>query len=276
MTFLTRPGRLSDQRQLSQLGKHQSTKGENVWLVEGNGAIWGYLVTRPVPGLAHIAEIDGYVSPDKRGQGFGTNLLNTAQTDLKDTCITQLSYCITSLDTPTARFLQNRGFFVEHEEWEMSLALEGESEIELFPAGYTTRTHPAPYAASLFRTLYDACFRHTPAYQPYQSDAEVLAELRNEVELLFLYHNDVPIGFVWMRQPRPGCGEIEPIGIIPSYQQQGHAFRLLHTCLKQSYQQGQKHIQLGVWQTNIPAIKLYKRLGFQKTAHSIYLAYNLK
>lgn len=269
-----RPGHATDIHSLHTLGKHQTTPNEQVWVLEQTGDLLGYLVTRPVPGLPHLVEIEGMIKATQRRQGLGRSLLRHAQNQLALQGIRQLSYAVPSLNAPSAQFLQRCGFFVEHEEWEMVYDNSLLPEMVRFPAGYTTQTYPTLPAITHFRQLYELSFANTPAYQPYTSDDEVRQELERPTDLLFLCHDLVPVGFVWMRS-RPGYGEIEPIGIIPTYQKQGHAHRLLQTSLHHLHQQNITPIKLGVWQTNKPAIKLYQKLGFKKTAHDYYLAYNL-
>jgi GNAT superfamily N-acetyltransferase len=104
----------------------------------------------------------------------------------------------------------------------------------------------------------------------------VLAELVNPEDILFLMHRTRSIGFAWLRWPRSGVVELEPFGIIKSYQGRGLGRLFLEKVLAQAASLGAERMELGVWQENDRAIQLYQRAEFRQVGQTIYLAYSVE
>jgi ribosomal protein S18 acetylase RimI-like enzyme len=144
------------------------------------------------------------------------------------------------------------------------------------PFPYATRSLDKGAAASLFNRLYDESFASMPWYQPYQSNQEVIAELNDPANLLFLWRGNEPIGFAWLRWNGSDSVEIEPVGIIYNYRGKGLGRALLLQALHQLKQLGAEIVRLGVWKSNATAVRLYQSLGFERQFQLIYLARKLK
>lgn len=227
----------------------------------------GYALTAPIPGLPGQIELDGGILPAWQRQGYGSALLQHVRQHAGPV---HLSYCVASLDSPAAHFLQRRGFTVEHEEW----VLGRPSLNELLPIPERSDGHCAPFvnrrrAIHTFCALYDASFAAHPWYQPYTA-AEVDATLVAAQDILFLRRDDIPIGFAWLHI-HDGVGEIEPFGIVDGWQGLGYGRFLLTAVLHQLAQRGATTAQIGAWHNNHPALHLYQSLGFQHHHTQTYL-----
>ncbi len=230
------------------------------------GDVAGYTAVWPVPGLPEIVEIDGFIAPRWQRQGWGSRLLRQLVQDFNGRTPLQLSWQTPSLDTPGARFLQKRGFSLEHEEWLMELTdLSG-----LPPTAITLQTFDRVTAVTQFLRLYDASFSHTPWYQPF-TPQEVAADLTNAKDLYFLTPEDRPIGFAWVRPSGKGAVEIEPMGIVREWQRRGYGRRLLLATLHQLARQNSHTVRIGVWAENTAAVHLYQSAGFRRVASLFYL-----
>lgn len=244
------------------------------WLMLVNEELVGYTAVLPVPGLPGLVEMEGFITPNWQRQGAGTRLLHHVQAQLTGTNVQQLSYAVSSLDTPAARFLQKHHFFIEHEEWLLTLSPLSHYSSTIDHAQLTFKTLPQSQAISLFQQLYRASFHNTPWDQPF-SDAEIAHSLDDHNPITFLFERDTAVGFIWVRRQSDTAVMLEPIGIIKEKQGQGYGRYLLQTLLNQLKSAGISTVTIGVWANNATAVHLYRSLGFQKTSSLIYLAYNL-
>ncbi len=78
-----------------------------------------------------------------------------------------------------------------------------------------------------------------------------------------------------LRLDSEGTGIVEPLGILPAYQNQGYGRCLLTAAMRVLAQRGAERIEIGAWRDNERAIDLYRSLGFRHKKTITYLAYNL-
>lgn len=244
------------------------------WVLLVDGEVVGYTAVLPVPGLAGLVELEGFITPHRQREGLATALLHHVQMELQNSDIRQLSYSVTALNTPAARFLQKNNFFIEHEEWIMLLNLTHHSPFTIHNSSFTIKQFPRQQTISLFQQLYTASFAGTPWDQPF-SEAEVAHLLTKNDPIYFLFDAEGAVGFTWMRQLSATAVALEPIGIIKEKQGMGYGRLFLQTLLNQLAAKGIKIVQIGVWANNETAVHLYQSLGFKKTKSLYYLAYNL-
>ncbi len=226
----------------------------------------GYTAVWPVPGLPRIVEIDGFVAPRWQRRGWGGRLLERLVQDFRGRAPIQLSWQTHSLETPGARFLQERGFSLEHKEWLMELT----DWRGLPPAAVPLQTFDRATAVTQFLRLYDASFSHTPWYQPF-TPQEVTADLANAQEIYFLTPEEMPVGFAWVRPSAPGVVEIEPMGIARGWQGKGYGRHLLLAVLQHLSWQNIHTVRVNVWAQNTAAAHLYQSVGFRRVAPVFYL-----
>lgn len=270
------PGERTTPEAFERLLEEMLDSLDHSWVLEVQGKPVGYALATAVPGLDNIYELRGCIDPAERRQGYGGRLLEYVLEALRMGGGRQVSQAVDSPGDPAARFLLKRGFFVEHEEIHMRLERLDSVEMATFPHGFRLRSFHNSEAIDHFLRLYELAFAGRPWYQPYQSAAEVAAELADPAELLFLCQGQDPVGFLWLRWPEVAVSEIEPVGVAPAYQGRGLARPLLLSGLRQAADQGAKKVRLGVWENNAIAIRLYRSLGFRRTKTVTYLAFNLQ
>jgi len=244
------------------------------WVLLVDEEVVGYTAVLPVPGLPGLVELEGFIAPHRQREGLATALLHHVQMALQNSDIRQLSYPVTTLKTPAARFLQKNNFFIEHEEWTMLLNLTYHSPLTIHHSPFTIKLLPRQQTISLFQQLYTASFAGTPWDQPF-GEAEVAHLLTENDPIYFLIEADRAIGFTWLRQLSATAVALEPIGIIKEKQGMGYGRLFLQTLLNQLAAKGITTVQIGVWANNETAVHLYQRLGFKKTKSLYYLAYDL-
>jgi mycothiol synthase len=245
------------------------------WSILADGELAGYAYFTPVPGIENVLDLQGCIDPKRRRQGIGSYLLTHLLELLKQTGPYQLSHAVLSLTSPAALFLFKHSFFIEHIEWLLILESPNRCPVVSIPPGFQLTTYPKAAAIRHFRQMYEVTFQGQPWYQPYTSTKEVGAELLDPADLLFLLDGDKTAGFAWLRMPQSDLGEIEPLGLLPSYQSRGLGYVLLINAIHQLVAQGAERIRIGVWQENQPALHLYQQTGFRHLTTQTYLAYNL-
>ena len=241
-----------------------------VWVIEDEGDPAGYATAIPVPGLPSLMDLALFVTPHKRGKGLGSRALQAMCQELGPLGVTALTYPVPSLAVPAGQFLLRNGFTIEHEEINMVLDNLQQLPPVHFPAGATLLTFSFPLVSQHFRQLYEESFGGTPSYQPY-SDIELMFELPNPADILFLQVNGQLVGFVWARLEGDKVGGIEPLGVVAGQQGRGYGRLLLLAGLHDLARRGARRGRLGVWSSNRPAVQLYESVGFRPVSTRIYL-----
>lgn len=263
----------SARRQLREAAQH----GGRGWVAWMGEKPVGYLTASPVPGLEGVFDLQAYVAAGLRRRRIGSRLLEAALDGLTAAGARQLSHGVESLQSPAAHFLRSHDFYIEHEEWRMEHSdLEDLPPLRL-PPGCSLQTYERAEAIFHFRALYDDSFAPTSWYQPY-AEADVVADLDDAADILFLICHDEPVGFVWTRLKSSSAGkvgEIEPIGVAHNLQGRGYGRALLVAALRRLAQRGVRRARLGVWRKNTPALELYRSAGFRRAGSLYYLAFDL-
>ncbi len=241
------------------------------WLLWAGDEAVGYMTVSPVPGLDGVFSLVGGVLPAYRRQGAGGRLLHHALRRASSLGISQLSHAVADLGSPAAHFLLNHNFFIEHEEWLLRLPNLQTCQLNLPTPVENLHIHPlTPAPVHLFRALYDRSFGGAPWYQPYRRE-EVEDSLDDPDDILFLFKDEQPIGFVWLQ----GMA-IEPIGIVREEWGKGYGRFLLLAALHELKNRGAEQAEIGVWRENETAVHLYQSFGFQHEKTITYLAFDLE
>lgn len=245
-----------------------------VWVAASGRSLHGYVALSALPGLPGLVDLTGGVTPKRRRQGLGGQLLAHAVGHAPALGARHLSARVERLEDDTARFLLRRDFTVGHEE--CLLELYDLSALPPVPdaPGLAVVTLPRERAIAEFIRLYDQSFAGRPWSQPY-TEAEVAAGLGRAEDLLFAMRGGVPVGVVWSERLPNGRGRIEPIGVVSAHQGQGYGRRLLLAALRNLRRQGATVVEIGLWRDNAAAMHLYKSLGFREVANWYYLARDL-
>lgn len=277
--YTARPYQAIDQSALSRQWPQAPTADElaydalGAWLLWEEAELRGCAAIFPAPGLPGVGELTGAVQAEACRRGAAAQLLDAVVNDIEPDAVQNLSYAVDSLDSQEALVLQEYGFGVGHEEWQMAGDVPPAQDKAPLPRGYDVRTLPRAQAIELFLELYDESFAPTAWYQPYSHD-EVNGELRGARDLLFLFHDGEAVGFAWLRD-RGEEGEIEPIGIVPGEQGHGAGRTLLNLALQRLRKRGHRRVRIGAWRQNKAAIHLYESAGLRPVARRYYLLYKI-
>lgn len=242
---------------------------EKGWLAQVDRQPVGYAFLTAVEGLPHMGEINGGVLSSWRRYGIGRALFE----ETKQAAVgrfTVLTAAVTELEGAGAKFLQAQGFVLEHEEVLLELV-----ECEKLPrpqwsAGFQVIQRP-PHASQRFCQLYDQAFCAHPWYQPYE-----LSRLHPQMpDTLFLEHHGRLIGLARLLLSEEGHGQIEPLGILPSFQGQGLGRQLLLAACHYLITEGAQTLRIGAWRYNQPAVRLYQSIGFRPLYYTYYFICDL-
>ncbi len=94
-----------------------------------------------------------------------------------------------------------------------------------------------------------------------------VAELEGEIAGTFILRHQPEAGYAmadWRTElPYSDILVVYTLAVSPRYSHQGIGERLMEFILSYAAQQGIKAVRLDVYEKNIPAIRLYEKLGFQ-------------
>lgn len=250
-------------------------RGGRTWLLYHQDILAGYALVDPLPGLEGVCELGGCIAPKHRRQGFASYLLTHLAAELSDSTLRLITHPVETLDSIAAHFLLKQGWFIEHEEINWQFDEMEDLAVGELPSDYKVETLPLPVSANTFRRLYERSFGGFAWFQPYLDDKEVIQELESAEDIIFLVHDEKPVGFAWVRWQDLLEAEIEPVGLIPDYQHRGLGQPFLEQVLRQAREQGARTIKIGAWKDNFAAISLYRKIGFQLESTKTYLGYQI-
>lgn len=254
--------------------KQRLTHSSFCWVVEVDGTAVGYAALNPVPGLVGLYQLDGGIVPSVQRRGVGAALLTHLLTSMQGTAVTHISCSVDELDGSTAHLLQQHGFVLEHEEWQMKCVM-GEGDFEAGEqTAVTLRQLSHQQTIVQLPSLYDRAFAGTDWYQPFSTE-EVQATLTSPDEFWVLEVDGETLGFAWLHFPQLTLCEIEPIGVVQGHQGRGYGRLLLTTILQKLKQRGVTAVSLGVWRRNKKAIRLYESLHFKKMGATYFFVRQL-
>lgn len=203
------------------------------------------------------APVEIVVDPDHRRQGLGRRVLAELLADGEDQFWAHG-------DLPGAQALAaSTGLDVARELLVLRLELDGAPTPERVPEGVTLRTY-SPADAEAVVAVNARAFAHHP-----EQGAMDLADLERRMsagwfdpEGLFIAERDGRvIGFHWTKI-EGGTGEVYVVGIDPDAQGGGLGTALTARGLRHMYDQGVPVVDLYVEGDNVPALKVYRNLGF--------------
>jgi mycothiol synthase len=225
---------------------------------------------------AGFAVVDGdvlhlVVAPDQRRRGVGTRLLTQA-VDERVGPWRAWSHG----DHPAAKALARRtGFDRVRELWVMRRSLAGLPATPSEAGAVDVRSFRPGDEAEVLR-VNAAAFAHHP--EQGSMDADELAERMAEpwfdpAGLLVAAAGDRLLGFHWTKRHSATLGEVYVVGIDPASQGLGLGKVLVEAGLRHLRDGGADDVLLYVESDNVPAVRLYERLGFTHTRADTHVMY---
>jgi mycothiol synthase len=211
------------------------------------------------------------VSPDRRGEGVGTQLLKRLIME----STTPLRVWAMG-DTPAARALAAAAGMVRQRELLiMERRLDDELPDPVVPPGVEIRTFVPGQDEQEWLQVNAAAFAHHPEQARIDMDdlADRMAEPWFDPTGFFVAIRDgAMIGFHWTKQHRDQLGEVYVLGVAPSAAGRGLGKALLLTGLHSLQQRGSSRVKLYVEADHKVAIELYLTYGFAMASRDVMYA----
>jgi mycothiol synthase len=226
------------------------------------------------------AFLDGRVHPDYRGRGLGSFILQWMETRARQMlsalerdrpAMLRIDFYDRS-DDAIALFEQH-GFRFSLAEDELRRNLEQALPTTGLPEGMTVATW-SPQTASLFFQVYQEAFRERPRFPDWsegvwQRTFAAGASFRPDLSILLLQESE-PVGFAVCHveteetQAVEGLGWMAQMGIGSAWTNQGLGGALLCEIMRRFRADGLGWAGLEVNIDNDKALRLYRRLGFER------------
>ena len=256
------------------LAQPSSNPQRDVFVASREGAPIGFVQVSPELSIGRAVATGGVLEP-YRGRGLERDLIATAVNHSADRGAKVLHMQTSSTDSTVQEALRSAGFESVATYWNMRWEAAAAPPIEL-PQGYVLRTFiPARDEESLTE-LQNAAFGDTWGFCP-NTVEEVAFRVRmsrsDPEGILFIVDSDTPAAYCWTTRSENRFGSIgwiSMVGVRPEYRREGIGRAALAagmTFLKGKEVDG---IELEMDSENVPARKLYDKLGFNKTSETIW------
>lgn len=170
-----------------------------------------------------------------------------------------------------AAWLTAEGFHKLEDNLYMACTLSGHDlSIPPLPEGISVQRLSSLEADELFRCYrrsfseseHRQFFDFTPGQirEAFDGEFDLSIPFNDDASLALVDHGDV-IGFSLVR-PRPEEAHLAMFGLHPGHRGRGLGTALLLRTMQSVHTQGTERITLGVDAVNVPAVKLYEKLGF--------------
>lgn len=273
------PGRL---RQL--WGQPNLLPEDDFFLAESDGAVVGYLtLTRELPVGRVILE--GAVHPAHRGQGIGAVLFSEGLAHGKKLGAPVAHMAVAESWGERRRLLEREGFHVVRRYWRMRLEAVAPVIDVSVPDGMHVRMfHPGDEES--LTTIQNRAFTGSWGFCP-NTVAEVSYRLEMSVYrpggVIFLCQGEAVLGYCWTRideeenrltgDPK---GYVYMVGVDPSLRGRGLGRVMVMAGVAHIRKIVAGAVELEVDSENVPAMALYKSLGFQRKGVVLWYERHLK
>jgi mycothiol synthase len=243
---------------------------QNSWVVEADRAVAAYGV-----GFVHgdAFELDGFVHPQRRGQGLGKWLLDQAEARARELGKERLLAYALAQDERARRLFELSGMREQRRYYRMMIDLEREPAAAEWPDGLRVETFSEEDAELFHEAMGEAFadewgFVHMPFAEWHE--LRLVKDPDFDPTLWFVVRDGNDIAAVMRNEPdRSGAGFVGALGVRKPWRQRGLGLALLQYAFGEFYRRGKRRVALGVDAENpTGATRLYERAG-------MYVAYEV-
>ena len=212
-------------------------------------------------GRGELQHVDGYVHPDARGRGLGTEILRLGEERARERGGTRVHVGTLHADGAARRLLEARGYAFVRAFLRMGIELEAEPTVPAMPDGIAlvslTEADDAEVhavAESAFRDHWDHVPRSLDQFRRrYEAtDRGLWVGARAGDELVAASVNELRFGGGW----------VGSLGTLREWRGRGLAQALLLASFRLFRERGERNVQLGVdAESPTGAVRVYERVG---------------
>jgi mycothiol synthase len=234
---------------------------ENSWLVEDAGVVVAY-----ADYFEHgdRAEIDGYVHPDRKGEGLGSWLVERAEERARSAGMPRLQTWCLAGDADAQRLFTVRGFGEVRRYYRMLIELDGRPPTPVWPGGMRVATFREEDARAFHAAIGES---FAEEWNFVHDSFEQWAEFRLHADdfdptVWFLVWDGPEVAAVLRGERRGEIGWVGSIGVRRAWRKRGLGLALLHHAFGDWHRRGVTTVGLGVDAQNpTEATRLYERAG---------------
>jgi mycothiol synthase len=231
------------------------------WLVEDD-SLAAYAVVFPHP---DSADIDGFVRPDRTGQGLGSWLLRTGEQRIRDRGLTTARTWCLAPDAEARSLFERFGYTEVRRYYRMQIELDASPPPPEWPDGFRVGTFE-PDDARAFHATLDEAFAEEWNFvsMPFGQWVKHRIEAPDhDPTLWFTVRDGKKIAAVLRGDAdRGGAGWIGAVGVLQPWRKRGLGLALLQHAFAEFSRRGKQRVALGVDAENpTGATRLYERAG---------------
>jgi GNAT superfamily N-acetyltransferase len=241
---------------------------ENSWLVSDGGVVaYGDYFEH-----GDRAELDGYVRPDRKGEGLGSWLIDRAEERARAAGKRRLqTFCLAG-DADTVLLFEEHGFAEVRRYYRMLIELGAPPAESEWPAGMRVATFRKDDARAFYDALGESFADEWNFVQdPYEKWCELrLADPDFDPTLWFLVWDGDEVAAVLRGERRGEQGWVGALGVRARWRKRGLGLALLRHAFADWFGRGVTSVALGVDAQNpTGATRLYERAGMDVAYEAI-------
>ena len=268
------PGEHSADSMREILAQPSSAPRRDVFVTSLEGTPVGFLHVSPELRIGR-AVASGGVLEAHRGHGVEAALIEMGVEHSASLGARVLHMQMSSSDVAAHEALESAGFETVASYWGMRWEAAAVPQPGL-PQGYTHRPFTLGRDEEPLTELQNAAFGDTWGFCPNTVD-EIAARVRmsrsDPEGILLILDSDIPAAYCWTTRSENRFGSIgwiSMVGVRPEYRGEGIGRAALAAGMTFLRGKGVEGIELEVDSLNVPARKLYDKLGFRKTSETIW------
>jgi len=234
---------------------------ENSWLIEDAGVAVAY---GDYFEHGDRGEIDGYVHPDRRGDGLGSWLVTRAEERARSEGKVRLQTWCLAGDDDARRLFEARGFAEVRRYYRMLIELDGPSRLPEWPEGMGVATFRQEDARAFHAVIGESFAEEWNfVHDPFEQWRELrIGAVDFDPTLWFLVWDGPEVAAVLRGERRGETGWVGALGVRSAWRKRGLGLALLQHAFADWRRRGVTTVGLGVDAQNpTGATRLYERAG---------------